>query len=273
MSKKSTNIQLAKQSLQIIEEGKYHNGKHEVLVGERVEKSVEGTFTVAPEDWTKLTEKLPAASNNTVVEVHHWSSNEAIFQEHSGLKTAVLNFASAKNPGGGFLGGAVAQEECLARSSSLYASLIKDRTMYEFNRSQSTFLYSDYMIYSPGVLFWMTDQGDLLEEPAVVDVITSPAPNKGAMIQNNRLHEMDEIAATFKGRIDKLFALALSQQVECLILGAWGCGVFRNDPSEVAACFKEALEGKYRGQFKRVLFAIYGKKDDRTLHAFKQVFE
>lgn len=273
MPKKTKNIQQAKQSLQIIEEGIYTNGTQEVQVKDRIAKSVATTFTASPEQLTALmNQQLPAARFDTQIEVNRMSTNEALTVKRPGLKTAVLNFASAKNPGGGFLGGAVAQEESLARSSSLYASLTKDMTLYEFNRSNATFLYSDYMIYSPEVVFWTDDDGEFLQEPVSVDVITSPAPNKGAMKQNNRPHEMEQIEETFRIRIDKLFALAVSRQVECLILGAWGCGVFQNDPGKVAEYFREALENKYQGQFRQVVFAIYGRRDESILDTFKEAF-
>jgi uncharacterized protein (TIGR02452 family) len=273
MPKKSTNIQLAKSSLEIIEKGTLFNGEYTVVVKDKVAKSVELTFTASPEKLDELiSQKLPATHVGTEITVVNLSSIEAIAEEDSGLKTAVLNFASAKNPGGGFLGGAVAQEESLARSSSLYASLTKDLTMYKFNRAHTTFLYSDYMIYSPKVLFWMDDHGKFFEEPVQVDVITSPAPNKNAMLQHSRQEEIDQIEAAFKVRIDKLFALALSQQVECMILGAWGCGVFRNDPKLVARYFKEALDTKYKGQFKRIVFAIYGRNDLSTMESFNELF-
>jgi len=272
MPKKTTNIQQAKLSLQIIEEGMFHNGEYEVIIKDELSRSVAGTFTINPEELSKLTEKGPVAKYDTQIEVNRLSANEALVQENSDMKTAILNFASAKNPGGGFLGGAVAQEESLARTSSLYASLTKDMTMYEFNRSNSTFLYSDYMIYSPEVIFWMDDKGNFLKEPVLVDVITSPAPNKNAMLQHSRQYEIDQIETAFKVRIDKLFALALDQKVECLILGAWGCGVFRNDPAQVAGYFREALESKYKGSFKRVVFAIYARKEEKILNAFKEAF-
>ncbi|MNJ86151.1 hypothetical protein D3C87_36380 [compost metagenome] len=273
MTNKTKNIQQAEKSLQIIEAGMYFHGESNVSVKDQIAKSIGSTFTASPAGLKELTDQeLPAAKYDTQIEVNRMSTNEALAVDRPGLKTAVLNFASAKNPGGGFLGGAVAQEESLARSSSLYASLTKDRTLYEFNRSQSTFLYSDYMIYSPEVLFWMDDNGEFLEKPVSVDVITSPAPNKGAMKQNNRPQEIDQIEETFRVRIDKLFALAVSQKVECLILGAWGCGVFQNDPAQVAVYFKEALENKYKGQFKLIVFAIYGRRDESILNTFKEVF-
>ena len=46
-------------------------------------------------------------------------SVSAIFDYYEG-KTAILNFASYKNPGGGFLSGSRAQEESLCHSSFLH---------------------------------------------------------------------------------------------------------------------------------------------------------
>jgi uncharacterized protein (TIGR02452 family) len=124
------------------------------------------------------------------------------------LRIVILNFASAKNPGGGFLGGASAQEESLARSSCLYPSQTKDWTMYHFNRNQTDFLYSDYMIYSPNVVFWFDDNGISFESPIQVDVITSPAPNKGAMLQHNRKGEQK--LSSFSNLVSKKYWLWLS---------------------------------------------------------------
>ncbi len=254
--KKTTNAGLARQTLEIIRNGMYQVNNIQIDVSERVDFSVKNTITYSPEQLDKLIEKTPTGETfTTELSVENQRTIEAIQQEKSGLKIGVLNFASAKNPGGGFINGASAQEESLARSSSLYAT-VKDSEMYTFNRSQSTFLYSDYMIYSPEVLFWMNDQGNLLEKPLVADVITAPAPNKNAMLQNNRPDEISRIEATFRIRIEKMLALALEQKIECLILGAWGCGVFRNDPEFVALCFHEMIEGKFKNRFKKIVFAI-----------------
>ena len=87
-----------------------------------------------------------------------------------------LNFASAKNPGGGFLSGSQAQEEALARSSALYACLqTQFSAYYEANRAHGSSLYLDLAIVSPQVPFFRNDQGHLLRQPVQCSVITSPA--------------------------------------------------------------------------------------------------
>jgi uncharacterized protein (TIGR02452 family) len=271
----SKNKLIAEKTLEIIEKGEFLNGEKKIYVKEEIEKSISLTFTSNPDNLEELLNQntLTIGEYETEIEVKNLSTIEALVQENSYQKVAVLNFASAKNPGGGFIGGASAQEESLARSSSLYSSLTKDLTMYKYNKSNTAFLYSDYMIYSPNVLFWMNDDGTFLETLVKVDVITSPAPNKGAMLQHKRQNEIDSIEETFKKRIDKMLALASSQKVECLILGAWGCGVFQNDPKKVANYFKEAIENKYKGQFKKIVFAIFGRKDLSILNIFQETFK
>jgi uncharacterized protein (TIGR02452 family) len=81
-----------------------------------------------------------------------------------GTTPLVLNFASAKNPGGGFLNGARAQEESLARSSALYPCLRKSG-MYDHHRASGDCLYTDWMIVSPEVPVYRDDEtGALLGE-------------------------------------------------------------------------------------------------------------
>ena len=155
-------------------------------------------------------------------------------QQHQ--RVGILNFASAKNPGGGFLGGARAQEESLARSSALYFSLRQCPEYYAFHRAQDTCLYSDRMIYSPACPVFRDDAGQWLAEPYVVDVITSPAPNAGAILHNEPANR-HKIVPTLAERAGKILALAASWQCDTLVLGAWGCGVFSNNPIDVAAVF------------------------------------
>lgn len=269
---KNSRLGIAQKTIQIIEDGFYYKNNEKVEVNLAIENNIEKTFTIAPEEWNGIMDK-PIIDNNETAQiiVKNSSTIEAMIDEE-GTKIAVLNFASAKNPGGGFLGGASAQEESLARSSSLYASLTKDKTMYEYNKNQRTFLYSDYMIYSPATMFWFNDEGNTLAKEIVVDVITSPAPNKGAMLQHNRTEEIEQIEAVFIKRMEYVLQIANQQNIETLILGAWGCGVFRNDPKEVATLFMNVIKEKYSNAFKKIVFAIRDSSEKKqVLNAFNEV--
>jgi uncharacterized protein (TIGR02452 family) len=261
MKSQTKRIETANLTLQILKEGKYQVANKTINVREEIQNCIEKTYTIAPQDWNTIlsdaTNKQANLDFTTNIELWNCSTIEAIIKANKGLKTGVLNFASAKNPGGGFLGGASAQEESLARSSSLYASQTKSDAMYKYNRGQTDFLYSDYMIYSPDVVFWFDDEGNSIENPPKIDIITSPAPNKGAMLQHERNSEIRAIEEVFKARIEKVLALAVANNLESIILGAWGCGVFRNEPSDVAQYFKDVIAAKFKNSFKEIIFAIY----------------
>jgi len=268
---KNYRVEIANKTLEIIKNGFYEVNGKKVNIEKELRSSIENTVTIALEDWEPILRIPIDNKHNTEISIKNCSTIEAIFQEKEG-KIGVLNFASAKNPGGGFLGGASAQEESLARSSSLYESQIKDKKMYDFNRSQSSFLYSDYMIYSPDVLFWNDDNGNYFERPLIADVITSPAPNKGAMLQHNRKDEIENIDEVFKRRMDEVLAIAAKNKIEILILGAWGCGVFRNEPKEVAQLFKEIISEKYSGAFHKIVFAVYDTSEKKSNFKFFEDF-
>ncbi|HEX9068274.1 MAG TPA: TIGR02452 family protein [Ktedonobacterales bacterium] len=172
-------------------------------------------------------------------------------------RIGVLNFASARHPGGGFLGGARAQEESLARGSGLFPSLLRCPDFYAFHRAQATTLYSDRMILSPGCPVIRDDDGAWLPQPYLVDFITSAAPNAGAIMRNEPEHR-EKITPTVMERAGKVLALAAHAQCDTLVLGAWGCGVFQNRPATVAEAFYHYLgpEGQNSQQFRHVLFAI-----------------
>lgn len=186
----------------------------------------------------------------------------------------ILNFASAKNPGGGFLNGAQAQEEALARSSGLYPCLLTQMaTFYEPNRANSSSLYLDAAICSPGVPFFRNDAGDYWEQPLWATVVTAPAPNAGA-VAHNQPHDMPQVLPTLARRAAMVLQLLAASGAHHLILGAWGCGVFRNDPHQVAQTFAALLQpgGAYSHAFESVTFAIAGMKDLTNINAFQQAF-
>ncbi|GIG70901.1 TIGR02452 family protein [Phytomonospora endophytica] len=168
---------------------------------------------------------------------------------------ACLVFASAKNPGGGFLGGAQAQEESVARASGLYRCLRTEPDFYAYHRSQGDLRYSDRVIHSPAVPVFRDDKGRLLEEPYEATFLTAAAPNLGAILRNTP-ELADSVPDVLARRAERVLTVAAAHGHRVLVLGAWGCGVFRNEPRTVAEAFRGALEAV--PYFERVVFAIYG---------------
>jgi uncharacterized protein (TIGR02452 family) len=266
------NATIADETIKILEQGFYTNtvGK-QINLNEQLERCKENTKLYTPDELSVLLVSLGSATRQTEIQVTGETSLEAAqrLTSESPEKVICLNFASAKNPGGGFLGGAQAQEESLARSSGLYASLITQQKFYDFHRKQGNLLYSDQMIYSPAVPVFRSDDGRLLEAPYALSFITSPAPNAGAIAKNTP-HLSKEIQGVLQKRAAKVLALAVNLGYRRIILGAWGCGVFRNSPKEVAEVFKELLEGSFKNQFKQLTFAVFdNSKEQATLNAFK----
>lgn len=180
-------------------------------------------------------------------------------------KLAALNFASFKHPGGKFLSGSNAQEEALCHASNLYNILLPaTNEYYNVNKKMlNRSLYQDKSIYIPDVVF---DDGH--DNVVTCDIITCAAPNKRSAQKYHNVSDADVNTALIS-RIDHVLYMAYVEKVDTLILGAFGCGVFGNDPYEVATIFKELLKLKYHNCFDKVIFAIPGGKN---FEAFVEVF-
>lgn len=186
---------------------------------------------------------------------------------------AVLNFASARNPGGGYLNGAQAQEEALCRSSALHATLLRAPAYYAHHRAERDAFYSDRVIHSPRVPVFRDDRGALLAEPFTVGFLTSPAPNAG-VVRRTTPDRAHELPAALASRAERVLETAAAAGYRRLVLGAWGCGVFMNDPEMVAGTFKALLTdgGRFAGHFEEVVFAVLDRSSGtRTLAAFARV--
>jgi uncharacterized protein (TIGR02452 family) len=270
-------VELARQTVAITERGSYRSaGGREIDIAPAVRACLEGTRFFAPEEMERLRREVlagPAPGQTTAIEVVNETTLAGVARLLAAGQgpVAALNFASAKNPGGGFLNGSQAQEESLARSSALYASLLRAGEYYERHRASPSLLYSDAMILSPGCPVFRDDEGALLEEPLSAAFITSAAPNAGAAA-NSRREELPQIPEVFRRRSEYVLALAASQGYRHLVLGAWGCGVFRNDPGVVAAAFAGHLRaGAWAGRFERVVFSVLETSPSgETLAAFRR---
>lgn len=167
---------------------------------------------------------------------------------------AALNFAAAGHPGGGFLSDARAQEESIARSSGLYDA-IEGRRMYAFHRERVDAIYSDWVIYSPDVPVFRTDDGRLLERPWNLSILTCAAVN-GIALERHMPDLREDIPAVMQQRTARVLTVAATHDVRQLILGAWGCGAFGLEPRMMADIFHKALTGPFASVFDTIVFAI-----------------
>lgn len=247
-----------------------------VDIGAMQVAAAQGTELFRPADLDALL-GAPAGSGSAprveVVDATTQDAAQALASDPGGV--VLLNFASAKNPGGGFLGGARAQEEEVCRCSGLYRLLLTQPEYYETNRAERSELYTDCIIYSRDVPFFRTSaKSPWLDVPFVASVITAPAPNAGAMSQHDEPDAASRIRAAFERRWRNVLLVAAARGHRNVLLGAWGCGAFRNDPEVAASTVAPWLTSpRFAGCFDKVLFAIPdGGRSGDNLAAFRRQF-
>lgn len=265
---------LTQETEQIVAAGRYRapSGR-EVSLAAAIEAAREGTRLHGPEP-VPVPPLRPAGP--ALIEVTGESSLEAArrLADAADDEPAVLNFASARNPGGGYLNGAQAQEEALCRASALHTCLLRAAGFYEHHRAHRDPFYTDRVIHSPGVPVFRDDRGRLLEEPFTVGFLTSPAPNAG-VIRQRAPERMAEVPRALAARAERVLETAVSHGCRRLVLGAWGCGVFRNDPAQVAAAFRGLLQpgGRFAGAFEHVVFGVLDRTPGSVVRgAFEEAF-
>ncbi len=205
-------------------------------------------------------------------------------RSYPGRKVCVLNFASATSPGGGVLHGSSAQEESLCRCSTLYPAL-DSREMregfYAPHRETGGSLHNDDIIYCPRVVVFKSDvsQPEMLpgDKWYEVDVLTCAAPNLRSLLDNAPQAARELICGgglekLLDRRIRRIFEAALRERADVLVLGAFGCGAFRNPPELVASVFRRAVE-EYGAYFEAIEFAVF-HMDHETANfaAFRDAF-
>ncbi|WP_340015918.1 TIGR02452 family protein [Paenibacillus sp. FSL K6-1318] len=288
---RSMRASIAQQTLVILEEGQYVNGYNcKIEIGTDVQKAIRNSVLYRPSELSGLREKLRTEARaethsvaslteaeSEAVSVRIEVTGETTLGAASRLTVAegredvvCLNFASAKNPGGGFLGGSQAQEESLARATGLYPCIAQMDEMYDYNRKRRSGLYSDHMIYSPRVPVIRDDEDRLLDQYYVSSFITAPAVNAGVVKERGEADDL-QIESVMKERIRYILDVAATNGHRTIVLGTYGCGVFRNEPAEVAKYFHDVFVGEgFKDSFEQIVFAVYDRSaGQRTLKAFQ----
>ena len=212
--------------------------------------------------------QLPVSKgiHNTEVKLIQNTTVDAIFAVCDGERSVcALNFASYKNGGGMFLEGSMAQEESLCHEGNLYNILSEERIRNMFyipNQDRlNRGLYHSNLLFTPDVLF--NRKGKIVR----CNIITCAAPNR-KMAQAYQVVPDKTVREVLEHRIDSVLWVASKQEVDVLILGAFGTGVFGNDLKDVSEIFKNLLSEKYSGHFKEVIFAI---PDDKSFQVMKNI--
>lgn len=269
MNERTKNVKLAKETQEIIAQKSYTSLSGKVVdISALQDAAVDGTIYYEKElPWKNYREVLAP-----IEVVNETTAVAGARLAAQGKDVAVLNFASARNQGGGFLSGAIAQEEDLCRCSSLYGCLKRKPMFYNENIMCETNFYTDGIIYSPKVPFFRDQYNLFLEDPFTLSVISAPAPNVRSMSAETTEHEaFDEVMkGLLFNRAVKILQIAEAHGHNTIVLGAWGCGAFGNDPGLVAMSFLEAL--MQVGDFEHICFAVYDTREPPVIYdTFKKV--
>ncbi|MFD4599390.1 TIGR02452 family protein [Streptomyces sp. NPDC058464] len=261
---------IAQQTEQIVAAGSYRapDGREVVLAAD-IAAARAGTRLYGPVP----VPVPPAPDLDTAFEVTGESSLEAAHRL-ADAPVAVLNFASARNPGGGYLNGAQAQEEALCRASALYTCVREAAAYYDHHRAHRDTFYTDRVIHSPAVPVFRDDRGRLLAEPYLAGFLTAAAPNAG-VIRRTAPERVGELPRALAVRAERVLEVAAVHGYRRLVLGAWGCGVFQNDPAQVAGAFRALLGpgGRFARTFEHVVFGVLDRTPGSVVRgAFAEAF-
>lgn len=208
-------------------------------------------------------------------------------KENPDSKIAVMNFANAFHAGGGVVKGSSAQEECLCRTSTLYPLLYRRTlrdTFYKHHATLNSPKASDALIYTEGVIVCKTDEDIPKRMPKnewiSVDVITVAAPDlrtksniHAALVGSGTYMNDAELFGYHVKRAIHVLTCAAHMGADMLVLGAFGCGAFQNNPEVVARAYKVALQ-EFPKVFKRIEFAVYcSPSDESNYRVFNKTFE
>lgn len=199
-------------------------------------------------------------SNSATFTVCKKDSVSALFTENILYPTCILNFASYKNPGGKFIDGSSAQEESLCHESTLYSVLKRCQDYYNYNKVHiNKGIYTNRALYSKDIVF--LHNGGL----KMIDVLTCAAPNYSIALKYGNFTEEENLKA-LESRIEFVVNILKENKVETAILGAWGCGVFKQDAKIVAKLWQENLKDSG-------MHIIHPIPDDRTYNKFLEVYK
>ena len=261
----------------------------EPVLQARVRDSTSRAIVYAPEDNPLASyEPAPYETLVRVTRNRTLSAAKAILDAHPDWRVAVHDFASATNPGGGVERGSSAQEESICRCTTLYPTLQSgklNRLFYKPHRDQKDVRYTDACAYVPDVAAFRADDDSYAmlhkDDRYLVDVLVCAAPNLRPKPYNAMNPGAGEAIRVSDGELFELhvsrarhmLCVAAAHDIDALVLGAFGCGAFRNDPEIVANAYAKVLPD-FKGLFRHVEFAVYcTQREHRNYDEFRQALD
>lgn len=255
-------------TIKLVQSGNY------LVKGKRVDidnKSIFSEYFCSP---TKLNPRTKFETRFSVVNADCLETAEML--KNSGLNPCVLNLANRHNPGGGVIKGSGAQEENLFRRTNLFLSMyqfIDYAEQYGIKKGDNSYPLDKKSggIYTGNATVFRGSENNgycLLKEPIKMAFVSVPALNHPKLIKVNDLYCLSERDVEYtKSRVRTILRIAGKHKHNCLVLGAFGCGAFRNPPNHIAKVFKEVfLEEEFYNAFKLVIFSIIEDRNSWMEH-------
>ncbi|MBO4725726.1 MAG: TIGR02452 family protein [Firmicutes bacterium] len=253
-----------------------------------IDAGKKGTKVYFEDDYPSFEERKTCDTEVSVTGDRSFQAAMRLRRENPDAKIAVMNFANAFHAGGGVTKGSNAQEESLCRTSTLYPLIYRKYLKGTYYKRNNSHRYlnnnakgTDALVYTPGVIVCKTDE-DLPQrmpesEWVEVDVITIAAPDlrqksnpHAPLVGNGTCMTEAEQFGYHVRRAIHMLTCAAAEGAEILVLGAFGCGAFRNNPDVVSRAYKVALE-IFPNVFKKIEFAVYcTPRDGKNYEAFKK---
>lgn len=267
--KRSAAIMISRATQQITTRGSYiteSGAEQDIKASITTAQTRTATFqsnTFVPPK-AKYAQLVTYVHNQTTLTVAH-------ARQRRGYRVAILNFADPTNVGSGWLQGRNSQEASLARASALVPCL-QQHDWYRDPAHHTNPFYDDTVIVAPQVPVFRGHEGDLLEQPWAADIVSAAAVHARAVRKYAPMRAA-EIPLHLVRRASHVINAAASTRANVLVLGAWGCGRFGNNPDMIANAFLAAFESPAIRAFAIVDFAVPDVMPNTPLYTvFRQRF-
>ncbi len=265
-------VKILRETMKAAEDGCYFVEEREVKLPVRYEQIKEVTL-YTPEQVAQLLAQDMSGSEPGRITLRNQDTLEAAFELHQHRKETekpvlILNFANPHRPGGGIRSKPGTQEEHLCVKTTVLCSLETEEAwpFYQANLDCGTQAQTDTVLLSPNTMVIRNPDLSLREEPFPVAVMTVSAPIASRMEES----ELPYLENILNRRIRGMLRAAAAEGYTRLVLGAWGCGNFGNDPELVARLFHDNLTGN----FKEVTMAVFDNSEDQYRYScFEKYFE